>query len=103
MNVDLQNAMLCWDSDTNRAKVVPHPDRQRISEAFEFSTGACSSEWKGRTEGHRLAVLMIDAWQAVVRDGVSAETMHDALLAIPEFRAAIAADVRGSSNTDTFA
>lgn len=100
--VELIHAMLCWDSETNRAKVVPHPDFNRVSDGYAFTTGASWLKWHSRTNEQRLTLLMLDAWQAVIRDGVSAEVMHEALLAIPQFRAAIAADVPGSSNTDIF-
>lgn len=101
--VELKHAMLCWDSETNRAKVVPHPDFKRQSDEYQFTTGACWSKWDLITEDERLLRLMIEAWQAVVRDGITVEIMHEALLAIPEFREAIAGDVRGSKWADVFA
>lgn len=104
MNVELANTMLCWNPDANEAKVVRHPDYKGDSEPYEMSSCACEvGRWPNWSREERLLFLYIEAWQAVVRDGVSAEVMHEALLAIPEFRASIAADVPGSSNEGAFA
>jgi len=102
MNVELEHAMLCWDRETNRAKVFRHPDYEHESYDYVMSSGACYLKWGKWTNEQRMLFLYIAAWQAVVRDGITAEVMHEALLAIPEFRASIAADVPGSSNTDIF-
>ena len=103
MNIELENAMLCWDGASNAAKVVRHPDRNALSDAYTFTTGACWADYAKWPKDERLLFLYIEAWQAVVRDGVSAEVMHEALLAIPEFRASLAADVPGSSSEADFA
>ena len=104
MNVELKHAMLCWDATSRKAAVIRHPDTKRESDPYTFSTGACwVQKWPKMNEEEKLLMLLIDAWQAIVRDGMPAEEMHRALCDIPEFSGSIAADVPGSSNTNIFA
>ncbi len=104
MNIELRHAMLCWDATSQKAAVVRHPDHVNASDPFTFSTGACwVQKWPNMSEEERLLMLLIDAWQAVIRDGMPADEMHRALCVIPEFAESIAADVPGSSNTNIFA
>lgn len=103
MTVKLEHAMLCWDVTSQKAAVVRHPDYVNASDPYLFTTGACwVQKWPNMSEEERLLILIIDAWQAVIRDGMTAEVMHRALCAIPEFAESIASDVPGSSNTNIF-
>lgn len=94
-DVPLEKAMLVW---INRqpgagAMVVAHPDRDDAGGDFIRSAGACTSDWRDMTEGERLGNLLAWAWQAVVRDKVDLIAMHNALVVIPEFRAAMTPDM----------
>lgn len=99
MNVELIHAMLCWDGETNRAKVIRHPDQHGVSDQYECTNGACEAGWQDMTDRQRLLRIMLEAWQAVVCDGIAPAVMHEALIAIPEFRASLAADVPGFERT----
>jgi len=100
-SVPLVRAMLCWNADRPNqrgpvgARVVWYPDRAWQADAYRVSVGACFSEWGGMSDRQRRLQLMLDAWAAVVRDGVPAAAMHEALLAIPEFRAMMSSDCGG--------
>ena len=103
MNVELEHAMLCWNPDTNEAKIVRHPDYRGDSAPYQMSSCACEiGRWPDWSREERLLFLYIEAWQAVVRDGISADVMHKALIAIPEFCDTLGGDVEGSSNEGFF-
>ena len=50
-------------------------------------------DWPRMSEAERMAMPLSSAWQAVVRDGVPASEMHEALSVIPEFRAWMTTDM----------
>lgn len=92
--VNLIEAMICWKPASGRAIVVKHPDQEQVSHGYSMSVGACFMDWGSRTPDSRKLQLLIDAWHAVVFDGVSAEAMHEALCVIPEYVEMLADDVR---------
>ncbi|MES2497108.1 MAG: hypothetical protein V4618_13420 [Pseudomonadota bacterium] len=90
-DVPLNDAMLCWTGG-EKAAVLLHPDRTGASYAYGSSVGACFSNWREKdTIGQQLQ-LMIDAWHIVAFYDVPAETVHRALLVIPEYRSMLAGD-----------
>lgn len=93
-DIPIANAMLCWTGgrhgDTPACRIVPHPDERGYSDAYRTTVGACFASWSEKdTNGQRLH-LMVEAWHAVTFDAVPAQTMHEALLVIPEYRSMLA-------------
>ncbi len=105
-NIPLEKAMLTWnptyvEADTcsvgkpGDVKVVPHPE-QPNNIGYDESFGACNAEYAQASEEKKMLLLYREAWQIVIRDKIDPQKMHDALLAIPEFRETLAEDVRGT-------
>jgi hypothetical protein len=110
-DIPLERAMLVWEplgvnwkDMGGRALVVPHPDRDGLGRDYMRSVGACfvgdrdpdaRYGWPTLSSPERLARLLVFAWQATVRDGVSQAEMHRALCVIPEFRAEMTPDMPG--------
>ncbi|WP_347269947.1 hypothetical protein [Rhizorhabdus histidinilytica] len=92
-DVPLAVAMVVWNTADRGggAAVVRHPDRVGLGRDYRRSDGACTRIdadrlWADLGSTEQFARLMNIAWQAVVRDGVDPQDMHEALLAVPEFR-----------------
>ena len=58
---------------------------------LSFTAGAVhkSGRWD---KGSRIATLYIEAWHAIIRDGINPKEMHKALMVIPEYRDTLSAD-----------
>lgn len=41
-----------------------------------------------------ISLLYIEAWHAIIRDGINPRDMHRALMVIPEYRNTLAADFK---------
>ena len=92
MDINLNDAMLCWNTNGD-AKVVLHPDVKGISDKYEHSVGACFRNWRKRDGGQQLLQLFIEAWHAVAFYGVAPAEMHRALSVIPQYRYTLSFDV----------
>lgn len=92
MDIGIENAMLCWDSGTGRALVVRHPDRSGLSDEYGTTVGACFRYWSDLDERGRKLQLLIEAWHGVAFGGIPAQSMHKALLVVPEYRSMLADD-----------
>jgi len=93
-NVSLKDAMLEWQKK-GKVRVLKHPAKV-AKEEYNFCVGACFSDWDKMTKQKRLLQLYLDAWTAIIRDGVSPQVMHKALLSIPEYRQSLAIDSDGA-------
>jgi len=90
-DVPLKHAMVAWNcarSGDPRIAVIPHPDMDGWTDHLKLTstTGACWTAWEKWTKAQRLAKLYVEVWHIVCRDGVDPKAVHEALLAIPEYR-----------------
>jgi hypothetical protein len=91
MDIRLKDAMLEYHRG-GPVYVLSHPARMPKPIGF-LCVGAAFADWNKMTPEKRLLQLYIDAWHAVVRDGVPPEQMHKAISVIPEYRDSLAEDV----------
>jgi hypothetical protein len=96
-NIHLNEAVLTWEPTGNEvpgaALVVPHPELHKHNNSASMTFGACNAHFRSAPKEKKLLLLYIAAWQAVIRDGVCPQNMHEALCAIPEFKETLAEDV----------
>lgn len=93
--------MIVWVPNTQvfpgygRVAVIKHPDENRVyrRQGFTRSDGACFTFWRERDTAEQQRMLLVIAWQMVVRDGVKAQDVHTALSVIPEYRDMLAEDM----------
>jgi len=94
----LKDAMFLWrkieDADGipfgEFAKVVQHPPSESDRRAFRHLTksmGACCAGWRATSDVARAAHAMLLFQQMIVRDKISAQDVHEAFMAIDEYRA----------------
>jgi len=95
-DVPLSHAMLCWNAGFDGAppsfRVFHHPDTSGATRAYQFSVGACFSNWKEMDDTERRLQLMIDAWHAAAFYEVPVSVIREGLLVIPEYRDMLASD-----------
>jgi len=87
----IKNAMYLYAPDQNMAVVVEHPSSLDLG-GLMYSTGACYSGWDHLSQSEKITQLLIDAWQSVVRDGMSPTVVHGALMSVDEIREVFAED-----------
>lgn len=91
-DVPLIHTMLVWTKG-GRVGVVPHPDRKRLSAAFQSSVGACFvQDWPRLDDRGRRLQLLIDAWHTSAFYDIPSQAVHEAMLCIPEYRNMLAVD-----------
>lgn len=90
-DIPLSEAMLVWTRG-ERVGVVPHPDHKDRSSQFRSSVGACFAGWRDMDETERLAQFLIDIWHVAAFYEIPAEAVHQAALAVPEYRNTLARD-----------
>lgn len=77
-------------------RIGPWPDRQRWSDAYAMTEGACDAEMHVLSPVERsLAVFMIFN-KLVIRDGLDAEVVHDEFLKLDEYRERLSPDTPGA-------
>ena len=90
-------AMICWiPQDADSIKVVHWPDRERISDNYEFTTGACCKEWYEADQITLSFFIMAAFHTCVVRDRIDVDVAHKAFLKIDEYRQRISPDIPGA-------
>ena len=72
------------------------------TKSYRFTGGAAFASRHGARGAESLAYLFIDFHTLVVRDGIEFSKVHEAFLAIDEYRAAISPEIPGSENKSTF-
>lgn len=92
--VKVDKAMLMWNPGTDEAAAIEHPAGWRAG-SFKMSVGACMTSWKGLSKQEQALQLVLEAWQAVIRDRVDPEALHEALLEVKEYHHILAEDVPG--------
>ena len=90
-DVPIRNAELAWNPGTDEIMVLPHPyDPKRFGfddRLLECTAGAVYAYWDGFTRTERQAALLTEAMRMIVMGDVPHWAVHEALLAIPEYRA----------------
>ena len=92
--IPLKTAMITWRpayQGEPDCEVVNHP-LTHYYKWLPFSHGACYSDWRKMTATNRKLMLMIEAWHITCRDGVPLETIHNAMMVIPEYRDMLSED-----------
>lgn len=79
--IELSKAIYCWDQQTGNADVVSFPMSPN-QHRFWSTAGAVFSYWKTLKPAERRTMLLVEAWQSVVRDGVDPKQAHRALLKV---------------------
>jgi hypothetical protein len=97
-NIPLGQAVMLYDSPSTgkppRFTVLPlgHEDYDE----YTFKVGACFSNWQHWASiGDKLnllAQMYIDMWHATAFYGVPVDMVHEAMLAVPEYRNTLADD-----------
>lgn len=72
-----------------RVKVGPWPDETGWSAAYEQTDRACCAACRESAPDQRLVAIFILFSAIVVREGLDAEIVHQAFLAIDEYREAL--------------
>lgn len=96
-DIALKDAMIAWNPRSygdGRIMIIPHPDNDNWTDRLKLSdtTGACWSHWASLTKEDRLTKLYIEAWHIACRDRVLLKDIHEALMAIPEYRATLSGE-----------
>jgi hypothetical protein len=81
--------MVAWDRHPMRVKVGPWPDETGWSEAYERRDRTCCAACRESTPDQRLVAIFILFSAIVVREGLDAEIVHQAFLAIDDYREAL--------------
>jgi hypothetical protein len=97
MDIPLAKALLLWDSNLDGStpafavRPLGHADYDR----FRFKVGACFRDWQEMAESNPLGLKLkaiIELWHIVAFYGVPVELVHEAMLAVPEYRDMLAND-----------
>lgn len=67
-------------------KVFRHPPERGEIVQFEYTCGADHSRFRAFTEEEQLLEVFLAKWVLVVSHGIPERIVHEALLAIPEYR-----------------
>lgn len=78
-------------------KVGPWPDRTGWSEAYGMTEGACESEYHEFTPEERAARVFMLFNKLVIRDKMDPLVVHEAFLAIDEYKDRLSIDTPGAS------
>ena len=89
-----KNIMICWKEDTGEVKVINHPAKNGEAQGWR-AVGACNRYWSQYSKTDIRMMIFVEAWHAVVRDGIDPKIMHQELLKIDEYRDGLAGDVQG--------
>ena len=98
----LMECMIAWDPPAQgeplgqRVEVGPWPDESGWSDAYVSTTGACYVDRHKAEPWQQVAMLFIDFHGLVVGDRMDPQVVHQAFLAIDEYRARIAPDIPGA-------
>ena len=92
----LAEAYILWTPHTADVRIVSEPETRGISAAHrtmrlaEGESGSVGGGFFERAEDERDCFMLINALELIGRDGIPAEAVHTALLAVDEYRDAMA-------------
>lgn len=106
----LLESMIAWTPTTGAwaeppykpgsVRIGPWPDKQRWSDAYAMTEGACDAEIrKSSPIEQSLAVFMIFN-KMVIRDGIDAEVAHEEFLKLDEYRERLSPDTPGADGQE---
>lgn len=95
MKQNLTNTMVCWNDKSAVVALVPCPDVAGISDAYDYTWGACDRYIQIDSFENRTSAVFINAVQMIVRDGCDPLAVHKALLGLEEYRSGCACDMPG--------
>lgn len=96
----VKEAMLVYNPGTDEAAVLPWPDYDHLSRGYRYSNLACCSDFKALKKTESELLMFVEAYEAIVRDGVDPKAIHNAMLAIDEYRKWIAFDMQRPFHED---
>lgn len=85
--MNAKNAMFCWNPGTDQAAVIPLPDHGRLSKQYRISTLGCFTNVQKMPFPIRK--------DAIIRDRVDPDAVHNALLNLQEYRDGCSDDMPG--------
>ena len=100
-----RDCMIAWTPESwgdlknetaGQVRVGPHPDTSGWSDKYALTTGACYLGRKSMPRWQQIALMFTDFHQIVVRDGIDPQAVHQAFLAIDEYRHTISPDIAGA-------
>ncbi|MDX7953457.1 hypothetical protein P7D22_20025 [Lichenihabitans sp. Uapishka_5] len=98
----LIQSMIAWNPAHGEAqrghevKVGPWPDRTGWSRSYDNTGGSCYMERHDAELWQQIALMFIDFHTLVVGDNMDPQAVHEAFLAIDEYRERISPDIPGA-------
>lgn len=91
-------AMIAWNVEPPAIRVGLKSDNIATGWArpYRMSGGGCFFGRAEMSETEQLVMMFTDFHQIVVRDGLPADLVHSAFLAIDEYRRTISPDIQGA-------
>jgi hypothetical protein len=96
-DIPLSEALLLWNSGLNggepafAVRPLGHDDYYR----YQSQVGACFASWRDKADQPGPALLaqaMVELWHIAAFYAVPIELIHQGMLVVPEYRAALAED-----------
>lgn len=84
-SVTAKQVMLCWNPGTDQVALIHWPDRERLSDQFDFSCLACNSDVQEMSFEQAQAQVFMEAMHLIVRDRVDPDAVHRALSGLKEY------------------
>lgn len=84
-----KDSMLVYNPGTDQVAVFRYPIYNHEARDYKMSLLACDSTFRESRPAIRKTLLFIEAYQAIVRDGVDPGALHRALFVIDEYREGI--------------
>jgi hypothetical protein len=84
------NAVLCWTPNTSLVALLPWPDRDGLSQAYQFRDLACWAFVHDLTRDQRRGLVLALALELILRFKCPAHAVHGALMGLEEYVGALA-------------
>jgi hypothetical protein len=84
------NSILCWTANTALVALMPWPDRDGLSQAYQFRDLACWAFVHELTRDQRRTLVLALALELILRYRCPAPTVHGALMGLEEYVGALA-------------
>ena len=90
-----KDSMICWNPGTDQVAIVPHPDRQGLSDKYLMTGLGAYKHVKEATFEDRKTIAFIEAVHLIIRDGCEPHAVHQAMMKLEEYRDGCADDMPG--------
>src|SRR5262249_54741182 len=84
------NSVLCWTPNTSLVALLPWPDRDGLSRAYQFRDLACWAFVRDPTQAQRRGLVLALALELILRFRCPAHAVHGALMGLEEYVGALA-------------